>query len=119
MTTVVAPTAILFAQSGPSMALGTWLEDVSIWARNPASTVVFPSGLAPIVFIGLTTSRSVTVLDAAEREVAQIAQRQRMGATILAQTAAAMAHALGCVITGGERSCARSRLQSCLPRRVG
>ena len=103
MTLMAVPTAIVFAVLGVALFLIVWPEIAAFCSLGRKTTVAYVLGLVLVVFIGLTSSRSVLWLSETARRVNHAEQVSGAITDVMAEAAKAQSHTRGYVITGGER----------------
>ena len=102
-TIMAVPTAALFAVLGVAVIVITWEQEDWSWSLSKRTTMAFACGLALLMFIGLSTSRSQVQLH--EMDSAEARSEKILGgiAGILAEVANAQTHTRGYIITHDER----------------
>ncbi len=103
MTLMAVPTAIVFAVLGVALFLVVWPEIAAFCSLGRKTTAAYVLGLVLVVFIGLTSSRSVLWLDETAHRVSHAEQVLGAISDVMSEIAKAQSHTRGYVITGGER----------------
>jgi len=103
LTLMAVPTAIVFAVLGVALFLLVWPEIAAFCSLGGKITAAYVVGLGLVVFIGLTTSRSVLRLEETAHRVNHAERVSGAITDVLSEAAKAQAHTRGYVITGGER----------------
>jgi CHASE3 domain sensor protein len=96
-------TAIVFAVLGVALFLVVWPEIAAFCSLGRKTTAAYVLGLVLVVFIGLTSSRSVLWLDETAHRVNHAEQVLGAISDVMSEIAKAQSHTRGYVITGGER----------------
>lgn len=103
LTMMAVPTAGLFAALGVAASLLAWRQGALPWALGRGTTAAFLCGMAVLIFISLSTNRSIVRMRLADHRVAQAESTRHTVSRLLADMARAQSDARGYLLAGDEQ----------------
>jgi len=103
LTLMSVPAAAALALLGTAVVLAAWQEMDAVWLLDVRTTAAFACGLALLVFIGLTSSRSVNRVVATGHTRVSAEQILAVTTRISSEVARARASSRGYSIAGDEK----------------
>ncbi len=103
LTLMAVNAAILFIMLGVAVIAISWQPDVLSWSLSIRTTAVFACGMAVLVFIGLSSSRSQFWMEEKSRQISHDETMLRDIADLMIEVTDAQTHLRSYIITGDER----------------
>ncbi|TAJ76310.1 MAG: PAS domain S-box protein, partial [Gallionellaceae bacterium] len=100
---MAASSAILFIMLGAAIIAIGWQPDVLSWSLNGRTTAAFACGMAVLVFIGLSNSRSQFWMEERRNQIAHDETVLRNITDLMIEITDAQAHLRSYLITGNEQ----------------